>query len=340
MVVEEQKEKRLKEYGINIKTKFKDGSSTLERNTDHSKDDNIKSGIILEKDYYKDGRLLKKENIFDSRILYSYEFDGEKETTCKNCGMRGPLREFSTGCPYCHSFFNMEYQKKELGSKHYYDLTIKSKKYLVVTYIVDFIISFMITLTFILDTSRTFYFFDFLKVIMGTLLISLLLFYVFYYLDAIIILPFLKKWKMSINEKQEKFWLSMNYKDEEKTRFFNNTNYSLRQYYYGDREKDVIDFDIIDYEQFEKVIIKDHLYVDVKMDIRIVRYNNGKITSKKESKVYRFRKVEKKEELQAGMNLVECPGCGSSIRVANEQCEYCGAKINYYQEWYFDTIIE
>ena len=339
MVVEELKEKRLRDFGLNIKTKFKDGDMILERNTNHSKDDNIKDGVILEKDYYRDQTLLKKENIFDSRITYCYEFNDKEDVVCKNCGMTGNLSDFNNGCPYCHSAFNMEYHKKELGSKHYYDLTIKSKKYIIITYIIDFLVSFLITLTYIIDTSRTFYLFDMLKVLIGTVLISLLLFYVFYYIDAIIILPGIKKWKMAQNKLQENFWESMNYTEENKTRFYNNINYCLRTYYFGEEEKDVIDFDIIDYDSLKKEEVNNQLFVNVKLDIRIVRYKEGKVVSKRESITYRFRKVEKSSELQGGMNLMECPGCGSSIKVADEKCEYCGTKINYYQEWYLDSVI-
>lgn len=340
MVVEEAQEKRLKEFGINIKTKFKDGDKVLERNTDHSKEDNIKSGIILEKDYYKNGILMKKENLFDSRMIYSYVFNQEDTFCCKNCGMTSTINDFQSGCPYCHTSYNMEYLRKELGSKHYYDLTVKSKKYIYVTYIIDFIVSFLITLTFIIDTSRTFYIFDMLKVLAGTILISLLLFYVFYYLDAVIILPGVKKWKENMNRKQEEFWESINYTDEDRTRFFNNFQYSLRQLYYSDREKNVVDFDIIDYNSFRKDSVKDQLYVDVSVDIRIVSFHNGKIQSKKEQKTYRFHRVEHSKELQGGANLITCPNCSSSIDVKEEKCSYCGTEINHYQEWYLDKVID
>ncbi len=340
MVVEEIHEKRLKDYGINIKTKFKDNDQILERNTDHSKEDNIQNGIILEKDYYKDGILLKKENIFDSRMIYSYVFNGEETFTCKNCGMTADLKEFESGCPYCHTSYNMEYQNKELGSKHYYDLTIKSKKYIYITYIIDFIVSFIITLTFIINTSRTFYFFDILKVIAGTIIISLLLFYVFYYLDAMIILPGIRRYKEKINKKQEEFWKSLNYTDQDKTKFFNNINYSLRQLYYSDKEKNVVDFDIIDYNYFRKNIIKEDLFVDVNVEIRIVYYSNGRIKSKKDNKTYRFKKIKTSKELKEGTNLIICPNCSSSISVINEKCDYCGTPINYYQEWYLEKELD
>ena len=340
MVVEESQEKRLKEYGINIKTKYRDNDRILERNTDHSKDDNIESGIILEKDYYKNGILLKKENIFDSRIIYSYVWNKEESFTCRNCGMTSNINDFKNGCPYCHTSYNMEYTQKELGSKHYYDLTIKSKKYLVTTYLIDFIVSFLITLLFILDTSRTFYLFDMLKILVGTVLISLLLFYVFYYIDALMILPSIRRKKELLNEKQKEFWKSLNYTEEDKTKFYNNFHYSLRQYYYSENEKSVVDFDIIDYNDFSKHQENNNLYVDVNVDIRIISYEKGKIKSKVASKTYRMKKIEKSEELKAGTNLILCPNCSSSIDVTEGKCSYCGTEINYYQDWYLDKIVE
>ena len=111
MVVEEAQSNRLKGYGINIKTKFQSDHQILERNTDKSKNDNIKQGIILEKDYYK-GVLIKKENIFDSRILYTYEFNEEKDVKCINCGATSNVDDNSGYCPYCHTSFNLEYTNK------------------------------------------------------------------------------------------------------------------------------------------------------------------------------------------------------------------------------------
>ncbi len=340
MVVEERHEKRLKDFNINIKSKFKDGEKVLERNTDHSKEDNIEYGILLEKDYYRNGLILKKEKLFDSRIIYSYVFPKDSEFTCKNCGNKSKLSEFQVSCPYCHTSYNMEYKNKELGSKHFYDLTIKSRKYIITTYIIDFIISFIITALYIINTSRTFYLFDVLKILVGAVLISFILFYVFYYLDALIILPRVRRIKERINREQELFWNDMNFNEEEKTKFFNNINFALRQYYYSDRVKDVVDFDIIDYNSFRKDVDNNVLYVEINMDIRIVSYNNSKINSRRSNITYRFKKVDKSKELKDGANLIECPNCGSSINVLNEKCEYCGTEIDSYQEWYLDKVID
>ena len=335
MVVEKAQDKRLKELGINIKTIFKQDNQILERNTDSSKNDTIKNGIILEKDYYK-GILLKKENVFDSRILYTYVFDDKKVFKCNNCGAEGKVEDFENGCLYCHTEYNMEYEDKELGSKHYFDLTVKNKNYIYKTLLLDITVSFIIVLLYILGNSRTFYLFDILKVIIGTILISLLLFYIFYYIDALILLPSLKRKKELLNKKQQDFWMSLKEKGVDKIKFYNNLNYELRELFYSERYKDIIDFDIIDYLSFEEKEIDNNLKIKVKVDIRIVKCINGKVISKEEEKEFLLKRVKEYNELNKGANLITCPGCGSSIDVTKKSCSYCGKKINYFQEWYLE----
>ena len=330
MIVEKAQEKRLKKFGLNIKTKYKVDNQVLERNTDHSKVDTIHNGIILEKGYYK-GVLLKKENLFDSRMTYTYEV-GKRKFTCKNCGMTST--EENDECPYCHTNFNMDYDQKELGSKHYFDLTVKNKSYITKTFIISFLVSLVISILLILPNSRTFYVFDVLKILGAALLGSLILFYFFYYLDAYILLPSLKAKKERQNHLQQEFWNRMKEKNIDKIKFFNNLNYELREYYYSDLNKDVIDFDILDYNSFKDIEENNDLFVEVNLDIRIIHYNNNKITSKLESKSYKLKHIKEFEELSSSVNQISCPSCGASIDVTKDKCEYCGRKINYYQEWY------
>ena len=333
MVVEEAQTNRLKEYGLNIKTKYQSDHQLLERNTDGSKNDNIKQGIILEKDYYK-GVLLKKENIFDSRILYTYEFNESKEVKCGNCGATSNVDDNSGYCPYCHTNFNLEYTNKDLGSKYFYDLVTKDKSYIIKTYIFDLIVSFIITSVYIVNTSRTFYFFDMLKIAVGTILISLLLFYFFYYVDAMILLPGVRRKKERQNKRQQEFWSRLETKKLDKTTFYNNLLYELRELYYSDKYKDIIDFDIIDYVEFKDIEKDNKLYVDVSIEIRIVRYDNGKIKSKLDVKSYRMVWARQEETLNPGVNEIKCHNCNSSIKIRDKECKYCGTKINYYQQWY------
>ena len=339
MVIEQAQNKRLKELGLNIKTKYQADDKILERNTDNSKNDNIKQGIILEKDYYK-GVLLKKENIFDSRITYTYEFNESKEIKCINCGATSNIDDNDDHCPYCNTCFNLEYNAKNLGSKYYYDLVTKDRSYIIKTYIIDLIISTVITSFYIVNTSRTMYFFDILKIVVGSILVSLILFYFFYYLDAMILLPGIKRKKELQNKRQQEFWERLEKKNLDKTTFYNNFLYELRELYYSDKYKDIIDFDIIDYEEFKDIEKDNKLYVDVSIDIRIVNYKNEKIKSKREIKSYRMICARKNDSLAPGVNEIKCHNCNSSIDVREKKCKYCGTKINYYQQWYLDKELD
>ena len=334
MIVEKAQDIRLKKLGLNIKTKYKNGDNICERNSDDSLNQNVKDAIIIEKDYYK-GILIHKENIFDSRILYTYDFNGEDDFTCKNCGMSGKAKDFENECPYCGTNYNVEYQDKEMGSKNYYDYVIKDKSYIIKTCILDFLVSLIIVSLIVIPNSRTFYLFDILKILGLTIVVSGILFFVFYYVDAFFLLPSLKRKKEIINKRQEEFWKEANSLNIDKTKFFNNIIYELREYYYNDKNPNVIDFDIIDYDEF-KLIKDDDLYVDVTFDIRVVSFINNKIVSKRSDITYRFKRLKDFNELKKGINHIPCPSCGSSIDARKSECSYCGKKINYLQEWYLD----
>ena len=106
MITEKKHEERLKSFGLNIKTKYKSLNNVLERNTDGSKNDNVPEGVILSKQYFYRGQVIHKENIFDSRIIYKFEFNhGDKEQKCPNCGSpivikRGRFGEFKACSNY------------------------------------------------------------------------------------------------------------------------------------------------------------------------------------------------------------------------------------------------
>ena len=339
MVVEQSQKERLDKYGINIKTKYQNGNKVSERNTDNSICENIHNGIILEKNYIKNS-LIKKETIFDSRITYTYEFNESKELVCSNCGAISNIDDNTDYCPYCKSNFNIEYTNKNLGSKYYYDLVTKNKSYIFITYIFDFIISLILTSLYIVNTSRTLYFFDMMKIVIGTLLISLILFYFFYYIDAMILLPWIRRKKEKQNNKQKLFWEKMKEKGYDKTIFFNNFIFELRELYFSNKYISIIDFDILDYEDFKFKEEKEKTYVDVRIEIRIVNYIDGKIKSKKIKKSYRMISVNQERELKPGKNEIKCHNCNSSIDVRNTKCKYCGTKNNYYQTWYLEKEID
>lgn len=338
MITESKQTKRLKSLGINIKTIFFDNGKKKQRNTNNSLNQDIKQGIIIEKEYYKQGILLKKEKKFDSRISYTYEFSGKDEYTCKNCGVKKEAKDFIDGCPYCHTYYNVDYDNKELSNKKYYDLIIKDKSYIIKTYILDIVLSLLAVGVYIHNTSRTFYTFDIIKIIVISFFISLVLFFIFYYLDALIILPYIRKKKEKSNKKQVEFWNRMQKYSISKTKFYNNLNYELRNLFYSEKYPGVVDYDILDYNSLREQEENGKLFVTVSLDIRIIRLINSKIETKIETKEFLLKRVESKLELTKQVNYISCPNCGVSIDATTETCEYCGTPHNYLQEWYLQEL--
>lgn len=329
-------EKKLNKYGINIKTKYIVGNTILERNFDNSLNDDIVSGIRCEKDYYIKNNLVHKETNFDSRIEYTFiskEME-QKDYKCPNCGMNGKIKDFISGCPYCRTTYNIDYTNKDLGSKYHYDLVLKCNLYRVITGIIDLIISIILSFIFIKTTSRTFNQIDIIKVFIYGFILSLVLYYLFYIVDAYIILKPIKIYKNKENQKQIDFW---NRTKIDKKTFFNNLNYELEKYYYS--KENIIDFDILDYLKFNDFTIKNTKYVKVLVMIRIVIYDN-KIKSKIIKQEFIFRKNQNdKLVLNEGVNLIKCHNCGASIDATKTECSYCHSKINYLQEWILDRRV-
>lgn len=337
LISETYQKEKLKRYGINIRTKYIVGNKILERNTNDSVNDNIERGIRYQKEYYIDNKLAHKEKLFDSRIEYTYIMDNNinEEYECPNCGMKSPLKDFIDGCPYCKTYYNMDYSEKDLGSKYHYDRVLKSNIYRVITLIVDIIISIIISFIFIKLTSRTFNNYDIIKIFIYGIILSLILYYFFYIADAYIILSPIKKFKDKENKKQIEFWQRT--KINKKT-FFNNLNYEIRKKYYS--KENIIDYDILDYTNFKDYEVNGVLYVDVTADLRIVTYENKKLKSKIITQTYTM-KQNKNTLLNLGTkeNIIRCANCGASIDVTKGKCEYCHSEIKYLQEWILEEKV-
>ena len=322
---------KLDKYGINIKTKYYVGNKICERNTDNSINDDIINGIRCEKNYYVKNRLVHSEKIFDSRIEYTYiSKDMEnKDYTCNNCGIESKLNDFVDGCPYCKTYYNIDYTDKDLGSKYHYDRVLKSNTYKVVTAIIDLVISLILSFIFIKYTSRTFNSIDVLKVFLYGIILSLILYYLFYIIDGYIILGPIKRYKDKQNQKQINFW---NRVKIDKKKFFNNLNYEVRKYYYI--KTDIIDFDILDYVEFNDYVKDNIQYINVTAEVIIISYNNGKIKSKIINDKYEFTKnINNTLNLNNETNMIRCNNCGSTIDANKGECDYCHSKINYHQDW-------
>lgn len=323
--------KKLKKYNINIKTKYIVNNEILERNSDDTYNDDIKSGIRCEKQYYVNNKLNNVEKQFDSRIEYTFisKEQENKEYTCPNCGMHAKLHNFIDGCPYCRTCYNLDYTEKDLGGKYHYDRVIRTAKYRIIIAILDFIFSFICSFIFIKLTSRTFNYYDISKTFIYCIVLSLILYYFFYIIDGYIILSPIKKYKDKQNKKQIDFW---NRTKIDKNKFFNNLNYEVANKYFT--TSDIIDYDIIDYDEFNDKIVDNIINVEVKAYVRIVKYNGGKLNSKYIVDTYNMKKNNNETlELKDGANIIKCHNCGASIDAACGVCKYCHASIKPLQEW-------
>ena len=337
LITERLHTKRLNKYNINIKTIYKDNNQRLERNSDNSHNDNITNGIILEKDYYQDKKLLLKTYNFDPRLAYSFVFNSNNdEIKCPNCGHIDKVNNFNDGCPYCKTYYNMDYSNKDLGTKYHYDQITNSNLYTIITFIIDVIFCIVLMYFYIKFNSRTFNIYDIAKVFIIGGILGVGLYYLFYIIDAMIVVLPIKIYKEKQNKKQIEFWNRMNSLGVDKNTFFNNINYELKNYYFDDKVNDnIIDYDIIDYLEFDDYQKDNDLYVKVKVSLRTVTYLNNKLIEKKEKETFTFKrnKIEI-TKLDNEINIIKCHNCGSSIDVTKDTCEYCGSSNNYLQEWY------
>ena len=232
--------RRLTESGVNIKTTYIVDGTLRYRSTDGTCQDDVHSGIRCRKEYFRQGKLLHTEKIFDSRMEYTYVsgMDEEAQHTCENCGFTGKVKEFVNGCPCCDAASNIDYADKELGSKHHYDLVLQSPVYRIVTGVVDYIVSFLLCSLWIINTSRTFNGYDVGKIFIYSTILAMILYYFFYLCDAYAVLGPVRRYKEKQNRRQQEFWTGTGI---DKKRFYNNLNYEAGRRYYS--RPDVIDYD-------------------------------------------------------------------------------------------------
>lgn len=332
IISESYKDKILKKYNLNIKTKYIVGNKILIRNTNNLQNDDIVNGIICKKEYFLNNNLIHTENLFDSRIEYTFISKDQEngDYTCPNCGMHSKLKSFLDGCPYCRTQYNIDYVNKQLGSKHHYDLVLKSNLYRIITGIIDFIVSLLLSFIFIKYTSRTFNSYDISKVFIYGFILALILYYFFYLLDAYVILGPIKRYKERENEKQISFW---NDTKIDKVKLFNNLIFEINKYYYNSKN-DIIDYDILDYVNFKLLNKNNTQYVNVCVQIRLVYFKNNKIISKYLKESFLLKKNNKEIiKLKEGANLIKCSNCGASIQAIKGKCDFCHTDIGSLQEW-------
>ena len=335
-------EKKLKEYNINIRTFYSDGDKIYEKNTNNTKNDNVPHGIRVEKDYFVNDKLKKRVYGFDPRIEYEFINSQEIGTAyrCPNCGMTTQISEEIERCPYCESYFNLDYRNKNKGSKNTYDLVVHSKKYMIVSLIISLGVSLLASFIYFINHSRTFNIYDILKSIGIGLGIALILFFIFYLIDNLFVMLPIKLKKEKINKNDADLWLSLDKRNINYNSFYNNLYYELDKYYFVELNSSVIDYDVIDFYNFKLVEDASNLYISLDIIIREVVYNNGKIIKRTCKKNIALKKNNKAviHTEDGEIHNINCHNCGASIDVMSDKCNYCDTPNNYNQEWYLAKI--
>ena len=74
MISDKVQEQRLRQKDTVIVTDYYDNGAARTRSSDHSKTDDVRSGVILAKKYFLRGKLAHQETEFNPGMLYSFVF--------------------------------------------------------------------------------------------------------------------------------------------------------------------------------------------------------------------------------------------------------------------------
>ena len=317
-------EKRLKEKEVNIRTTYISGDRLVVRNTDATQNEDVVNGIRCRKEYFIRGKSRHIETFFDSRIEYTYVSDAmSKEAhSCANCGFSGVVSDFINGCPYCGSPCNVEYTDRDPGSKYHYDYVVRKPLYRIITAVVDVIVSLFLAFVFIISTSRTFNGYDIAKIFIYGGILSLILYYFFYLYDAYAVIGTVKSYKEKQNLKQAQFWQRTGY---DRKYIYNRINTELNRRYYS--QDDIIDYDIIDYVDFDENVTNKGETVIVSLDVRVVTLTNNRIKTRYITDKFEVPVSENNLKLRGGINIIKCPKCNADIDAGKGVCDYCKTEI-------------
>lgn len=302
------KNKRLKEKNIVIEILHYNPNNSkgdiFVRSTDGKMNDSIRAKAIKEKRYFLNGKCIFVEKNFDSNFVYNIEnyTDDNELIKCPNCGNEGKISEVIDGCPYCRTIFNfgindINNSKKQLVYKFHLKDDIK------IFFRVQFVS--MLILLLILCIIKM----PIMDALVFSFVISLLFSVALWIIIMDIILAKRQKnisycgydqyvniiWKLSRDEKI----------------FYNNFKAELMIKLY--EQKDLIDFEIIDYCNID-FLSEDELIITCK--VRKIYYNSKIQVCENiyKSRVHHNNVSYTKEDNK----VIECFTCGASLNITQK----------------------
>ena len=335
---------RLRSFGIMIQTEYGDRGKLKIRRSDGSLNDDVESGVILDKKYYQGTALRHQETEFNPGILYSFVFPkfDEDRVICPNCGGVGKADSFSSGCPFCGASYNLEYSAKDLGSRAHADYVSHGKVRLLPLALsigICAVLAILITLL----TGRTLRPFDFVKAaavgVFAGALVGLLWSYV-KSKGEITAADAAKK------QRQEAMLGTLQAQlgavGASLSDYTNALVSALETYFFDGRPEtaDVIDFDVLDYLRHTAGRTPaGELLIETEVLLRPVYVKNGDVRPEEKTLRVLLRKNSAKTEaLQPGVNFRACKNCGAALDLRAPRCAYCGAPAAFQKPFLTEKI--
>ena len=319
-----------------------DSSNVYVRSTDGKMLDKVNNSPIREKRYFLNNNCIYSEKSFNKDIIYTINNINNNEIIrCNNCGHEDRIENFNNGCPYCKTSYNIGINKTN-GASITNEAVISNKS--VFRIICEaFLLIFIAILV---------------PVSLGSMLLSnTLQDFLFFFTTIIIsvfIIIYMYKYRKVFNKKikdkngnysevlQERYrleadgyvlknfpWLiSKNEKD-----FYSSLNNNLLSMLFATK-KDLIDYDYLSFDSLD--FLSDEL-VKVNCTIREVYYNNG-MTS-----IYNKYEITMKYNDINNNNTykeIKCPGCGASIDINKNKCDYCSRVVSSNTLWNITNFIK
>lgn len=306
------------------------------RRSDSDLDESIINCYLKEKRYYLNGKLLATDDSFGKENTYTYlSFKNQNlKFECPNCGYNDFISKFYNGCPYCNSSFFIDYEKTQMpvaDRKAYDDLKFIDKNGRKLFVIISIVILLAINIFLIIDRSMV--------------LLDIIFMIIF---DLLLFIPILTVGLYNIKveglnkrdqilSKQEQ---DLNYVKSKK-KFYNDVHDLIFEYMYTNpNNKDVVDFNIISYNDLpysrERILSynadKD-LSVTIMVFMKKVYFRQNDF---EKDYVNYWVTVQKNENYKSDLfkfQKLQCKNCGSPLTQESDECPSCGQKYSIPKEW-------
>ena len=331
----EDRGKRLKTFNVVIQTEYGDKGKLKLRRSDGTLNDDVESGVILDKKYYQGQTLRHQETEFNPGILYSFVFPkfDEGRVICPNCGGVGTADSFSSGCPFCGASYNLEYSAKDLGSRAHADY-VSHKKLRLLPIALSIAVCAALAVLVTLLTGRTLRPFDFCKAAVVGVFIGALAGLIWSYVTI--------KGEITAADAEKKqrqeamlhtLQAQLGAAGASLSDYTNALVSELETYFFGGRPEtaDVIDFDVLDYTSHTvRRSPAGELLIETEVLVRPVFVKNGAVRSEEQTlRVLLKKNSAKSEALAPGVNFRACKNCGAALDLRAPRCAYCGAPTTY-----------